>query len=46
MTVVQTAALAACVLLAGLAVFQVALIAGAPVGRFPSGPPRKAEWKP
>ncbi|WP_157407503.1 hypothetical protein [Arthrobacter sp. ZBG10] len=46
MTVVQTAALAACALLAGLAVFQIALIAGAPVGRFPSGPPRKAEWKP
>lgn len=37
MTVVQTAALAACVLLAGLAVFQVALIAGAPVGRFAWG---------
>jgi hypothetical protein len=34
---VQLAALAACVVLAGLAVFQAALIAGAPLGRLAWG---------
>ena len=37
MPIVQVAAIAACVLLAALAVFQAALIAGAPLGRFAWG---------
>lgn len=37
MPIVQLAAIAACVLLAALAVFQAALIAGAPLGRFAWG---------
>ena len=37
MPIVQVAAIAACALLAVLAVFQAALIAGAPLGRFAWG---------
>ncbi|MDQ0870865.1 putative histidine transporter YuiF (NhaC family) [Arthrobacter sp. V1I9] len=37
MLLVQTAALTACAVLAGLAVFQAALLAGAPLGRFAWG---------
>ena len=37
MPIVQAAAIAACALLAVLAVFQAALIAGAPLGRFAWG---------
>lgn len=37
MQLVQLAAVAACVLLAALVIFQVALIAGAPLGRFAWG---------
>ena len=37
MPVVQVAAIAACILMAALAVFQAALIAGAPLGRFAWG---------
>lgn len=37
MPIVQVAAIAACALLAALAVFQAALIAGAPLGRFAWG---------
>ncbi|MEW9873186.1 hypothetical protein [Arthrobacter sp. HS15c] len=37
MPIVQLAAIAACALLAALAVFQAALIAGAPLGRFAWG---------
>ena len=37
MLLVQIAALAACAVLAGLAVFQAALVGGAPLGRFAWG---------
>ena len=37
MPIVQLAAIAACVILAALAIFQAALIAGAPLGRFAWG---------
>ncbi len=37
MPTIQLAAIAACVILAALAVFQAALIAGAPLGRFAWG---------
>ena len=37
MLLVQTAAFAACTVLAGLAVFQAALVGGAPIGRFAWG---------